>query len=305
MTNKKLAAKRLIIFLLLSFGMTYALFFIYIINIGWTMDSSWYGVMTASGMLMPAAANILTRIITKEGFENSFLRMKISGNIRYFAIGLILPVFSGVIISVVVCMTILPKGSLGNMFSNIDAAYFFSIITYLFGITVAGTLFGFGEEFGWRGYMTPKLEILFDSEKKRLSQIIVFIIGGTIWGLWHAPIIACGHNFGKDYPGYPWLGIGLMCISCICFGIYLTALTKASGSVLPAALAHMSINNITNSLSSTLLGNIELSDEIAESLNSGFSYKLIDMIVMSAVFLAAGVLIMITNTKKKKKKKTL
>lgn len=57
----------------------------------------------------------------------------------------------------------------------------------------------FGEEWGWRGYLLPHL-----MEKRSITFSVV--VGGIIWGLWHAPITALGHNYGLDYPGWPILG---------------------------------------------------------------------------------------------------
>src|SRR5690606_5169549 len=59
--------------------------------------------------------------------------------------------------------------------------------------------FTFGEEFGWRAYLQPKLMPL--GFRKAMLAV------GVIWGLWHAPIIAMGHNYGFGYPGEPWTGI--------------------------------------------------------------------------------------------------
>ena len=68
--------------------------------------------------------------------------------------------------------------------------------------------------------------------------------GGVIWGLWHAPLIALGHNYGTDYPGYPWLGIAAMCVFCIAIGILLTWLTVKTESCIPAAVAHGALNGV-------------------------------------------------------------
>ena len=106
------------------------------------------------------------------------------------------------------------------------------------GLTVSFA--AFGEEGGWRAYMMPKLTKLF--EGKPAGEIWALIIGGIIWGLWHAPLTCIGHNFGTDYPGFPYLGILMMCISCILVGILLTYVTKKSGSVWPAAIMH-AVNN--------------------------------------------------------------
>jgi membrane protease YdiL (CAAX protease family) len=41
---------------------------------------------------------------------------------------------------------------------------------------------GFGEEFGWRGYLLPRLL----SRRSQTREILVFI--GIIWGIWHFPV---------------------------------------------------------------------------------------------------------------------
>jgi membrane protease YdiL (CAAX protease family) len=56
-----------------------------------------------------------------------------------------------------------------------------------------------GEEYGWRGFLQPLLV-------RKCGLTIGLTITGTIWGLWHAPIVLQGYN----YPSYPNLiGVGL------------------------------------------------------------------------------------------------
>lgn len=50
-------------------------------------------------------------------------------------------------------------------------------------------------------------------------------ITGVIWGLWHAPAIVMGHNYGMGYAGFPIAGILIMTLACTamtcwfaCFG---------------------------------------------------------------------------------------
>lgn len=83
--------------------------------------------------------------------------------------------------------------------------------------------------------MMPKL-------MKLMGQKRAFLVGGIIWGLWHAPLTCIGHNFGTDYPGFPYVGILLMCIFCTLIGTILTMLTIKSGSIWPATIMH-AVNN--------------------------------------------------------------
>ena len=65
---------------------------------------------------------------------------------------------------------------------------------------------------------------------------------GIIWGVWHWPIIAMGHNYGLDYPGAPWLGMLAMTWFTFVAGTFLGWLAFRGGSVWPAVIGHAAIN---------------------------------------------------------------
>jgi membrane protease YdiL (CAAX protease family) len=98
-------------------------------------------------------------------------------------------------------------------------------------------LFTLGEEFGWRAYLLPKL--------MPLGQGKAMLWMGLIWGVWHAPIIAMGHNYGLDYPGAPWLGMLVMIWFCFSIGTLFGWATLRAGSVWPAVIGHAVINGIS------------------------------------------------------------
>ena len=95
----------------------------------------------------------------------------------------------------------------------------------------------FGEEWGWRGYLLPKVS-------QHFSVIPTTFITGIIWGLWHAPLTIIGHNYGLDYPGFPYTGIAMMCLFCITLGIFLSYVTLKTKSCTPAIIGHGAINGI-------------------------------------------------------------
>ena len=92
------------------------------------------------------------------------------------------------------------------------------------------TPFSLGEEWGWQGYLLPKL--------LPLGQWPALLISGAIWGMWHAPLIVLGAN----YPGHPVLGIVLMIINCTIVGTILGWTRLATGSIWPAVLGHAGFN---------------------------------------------------------------
>ena len=71
-----------------------------------------------------------------------------------------------------------------------------------------------GEELGWRGFLLPKL--------LPIGQWKAILVSGLIWGFWHAPVIAQGHNF----PRHPYWGILVMMFACMLLGGIILALSQ-------------------------------------------------------------------------------
>jgi membrane protease YdiL (CAAX protease family) len=53
-----------------------------------------------------------------------------------------------------------------------------------------------------------------------------------------------GHNYGLDYPGFPWLGMLTMVWFTISCGIFFGWLALKAESVWPAVFAHGALNGI-------------------------------------------------------------
>ena len=94
----------------------------------------------------------------------------------------------------------------------------------------------FGEEYGWRGYLQGELT--------KIGKVRGILLVGVIWGLWHAPIIAMGHN----YPGYPLLGILLMTLYTMALSFLFGYAVLKSGSVWLAAFLHGLNNQVASFL---------------------------------------------------------
>lgn len=127
------------------------------------------------------------------------------------------------------------------------------IVIILASIFLGGlinTIFTLGEELGWRGFLY--------NQTKHLGFWKSNLLIGTVWGLWHAPIILQGHN----YPEHPVAGVFMMVPFCISLGFIMSWLRAKTNSILAPALFHGMINAVGGGVMlfcyqySDLIGNI-------------------------------------------------
>jgi len=97
-------------------------------------------------------------------------------------------------------------------------------------VLVQASAAAFGEELGWRGYLTTAL-----SPMGFWPSAIVI---GVIWGAWHAPIILLGYNFGRTDA----LGVVFMIVFCLLLSVILQWSRYFTRSVWPAAVGHGALN---------------------------------------------------------------
>ena len=96
-----------------------------------------------------------------------------------------------------------------------------------------GSLTAFGEELGWRGFLTTALS--------PLGFWPSALIMGVLWGVWHAPIILLGYNF--DRPNLE--GIAWMCGFTLFLGVLLQWSRYWTRNVWPAVVGHGAVNAVT------------------------------------------------------------
>ncbi len=242
--EKTLVKKRLAWFVALTFIITWIIFGqIPLRGLNYGPGVTIYIVM--AGMFVPALCNILTRLITKEGFGNMLLRPNFKGHGKEYLLIYFGPTVL-LLVSAAVYFLIFP-GSFDSQLTVLQEAaartgkltvQTLLLITIL-QITIIGPLINIiptlGEELGWRAYLLPKLRLLF-------SDRWALVITGIIWGLWHTPVIVLGHNYGTSYIGYPWLGILMMVVFCVWLGIIEGYAAIKLNSVIPAAMIHSAVN---------------------------------------------------------------
>ncbi len=220
------------------------------------------------GMCAPALANVLTRVITREGLKDSYLKLEMkNGKWKYYLLAFGIPLLY-MIITVFLVLLVYCRDAESWFATDQIPTRFWAYFSQL-GTTLLLFMPLFGEEFGWRAYMTPKLEQI-------MPMPAALVVGGILWGVWHAPLTVQGHNFGLDYPGFPFLGIFMMCVMCTALGAILTLLTKRTQSVIPAAIMHGINNNMNFALFLSVFGAEGISKHI-ETLNSPASMALMNV----------------------------
>lgn len=201
-------------------------------------------IILAAMMFSPVLANVLTRLITKEGFSNFYLKPNFKGNSKKYVLIFFGPTFL-LFLSGIVYFLLRPSAfdreltQLHALVTSPTHSARLILLVSIAQVIVLGPVINLiptlGEELGWRGYLLPKLR-LFCNDRMSL------LISGAIWGFWHLPAIVMGHNYGTSYPGYPYLGILMMIFFCIMLGIIEGYVTITMKSAIPAAMIHSTVN---------------------------------------------------------------
>ena len=258
METKKQDLKRVLIYILITFALTwlYSILVIYPIANGEALNgipAMATQLTVAAAMFCPAIGVLLTRLVTREGFKNAWLKPHIKGNIKTYLLAWFGPAiltFAGMAVYFLIfpnnldlsfsyfTATLQATGApLETLPMPIGTLMLVQCIQALFLAPALNFFTCFGEEWGWRGYLLPKM-------KNLLPTIPMLLVSGIIWGLWHAPLTIIGHNYGLGYWGFPFTGIAMMCVFCIVLGIFLSYVTLKTSSCIPAILAHGAINGI-------------------------------------------------------------
>lgn len=228
MINKKKEGKRLGIYLILVFLTTSLPIFL------WKpmkQSETFYFIVGIAWCCFPAIANIITRKVTKEGWGDMKLHLRLKGNFRWYLLAFLVPVIA-------VSSSVILSGLLNHekiLAENIDAIDLIGALLMLFSQVVFFSFVGIGEELGWRAYMNQKLESLFGTS-------VACILGGIIWAAWHMPNDIAGFLGGYGSLQEMLMGSFGRTVLLVCFGVFLMYITKKTDTVWPAVIGHMTYN---------------------------------------------------------------
>jgi uncharacterized protein len=190
-------------------------------------------MVTLPTMLTPMIAALFMRIfVSKEGVKGSLGLLR---SPMYYLAALVIPaVFVTAVVLITTQAVVIPGGTPLGEFRWSEATW--SVYLMLLVIALPLTLFTFGEEYGWRGYLLPRL--------LPLGEIRASVLLGVIWGVWHLPLLLAGLN----YPGVNvWLAIIIFTFVTVGLSFtYTWFYVASSGSVLVAAVYHASTNQFSD-----------------------------------------------------------
>jgi membrane protease YdiL (CAAX protease family) len=261
-----LNTKRILIFLAFTFGITFTaalVFYLTVLADDLDKASRLVNYLNYFFVLpVPALANVATRLITKEGWGGLMLRPNFRRGWRFYLAAWGLPLLA-VTVGGVIYYLLFPQSFDPNLSAArkevasipfLAAASPWSLMLVItLNVMIAGgiiyLLFSIGEEFGWRGYLLPKLIEHFNGTERASASAEdpayaagvrkATLLIGVIWGLWHWP----GHLIAmKLDPETPIL-LPLVTLVSICsLSVFLSWVTLRSGSVWPAAIGHGMFN---------------------------------------------------------------
>lgn len=191
-------------------------------------------------LLLPFLTVFLLRGFGKDGWKDFGLRLNLKGNWGWYLLALLMYPAS-----------ILLTLGLGAVFGTVSfeglRSQGFGALFSVIGLGFAMSLMkNIGEEFAWRGYLTPRFKAL------GLGSFTNHMLTGVIWGLWHIPywLFLLGPDIINEYSNLGATGFIVMGL----IGIFPTALVYGelrlkTDSLWPAFLAH----NVTNAMSAQLV----------------------------------------------------
>ena len=265
MTTKKENAKRLGIYLLTVFA--FMLIFVLCIKPMNASNTVFY-IIYMIFSFSPAIASLITRAVTKEGFRDMKLHLRLSGNFKWYLLAFGLPL---ICFSAKFLLPVIISGH-ADWLGAFTAQNVLASVFTLAAMSAVMSIGLIGEELGWRGYMNQKMEPL-------LGTVGTCIAGGIVWGLWHLPMDIAGCDAMSD--------VFAMCggrmIQLTLFGVFLMWLTQKTDSVFPAVIGHYMFNESQGALAALLYqGNIPEDADLGV-IADVFSY--LPLLLLAVVFM--------------------
>lgn len=207
------SGKEILSFLVLTFAFSAVPYYLIITAGSLRAGGGWYPIAL---MWCPGFAALATCLIYHKNLRGLGWGW---GRTRYQASAYLLPIGYGLVAYGTVWMS-----GLGG----IDESFSRSWLSWLLFGTLLNCFAAVGEEVGWRGFLVARLS-------ETMSFTKVSLISGSIWALWHMPLILFA-DYNAGTPGW----YSLLCFSVMVVGSSFAYawLRLKSGSIWTAMLLH-------------------------------------------------------------------
>ena len=247
---KQTLYKQMGLFLGLTFGIAWLGFFT-----AWGCGQAYGGanfdIVLTIAWLAPGGAMLLCRKSEGTGFDPDSLGLKphFKGNVRSYLFAYIFPtvlaLLTGLLFFAAFPQNYDPRAEsflAGLAEGGLTQEQASSMLNSLIGMGVlagplVNILLSLTEVLGFFGWLLPKSIGLFDKNAPLKAALAV----SGVWAVWHAPLFFDGYLYGRDYPGFPFAGLGLGLAFYFLLGLVLSYMALRTGSVIPAALSRSGV----------------------------------------------------------------
>ena len=242
-------AKKILVFLLLTFAFSSVFYFLII-------QSGSRGNLSIGLMWCPGLAGLITQLIFERSLRGLGWRFT---PVKYQFLAYLTPLGYALVAYLLLWLTGLGRFDPQTAQTEISAAYglpatlptpVFTIIYFLVVATVVfvmgGLLPALGEEIGWRGLFVPELS-------KLTSFINVSLISGVVWVVWHTPVLLFADYNNAGAPR--WYGLLCFAILVISMSFAFAWLRLKSGSLWTAVILHAAHNAFIQAFFTPLTAN--------------------------------------------------
>ncbi|MGI9612499.1 MAG: CPBP family glutamic-type intramembrane protease [Acidimicrobiales bacterium] len=182
-------------------------------------------------LLLPIGAATLLRWRTPDGFADAGLRPRYRQNRRrydlssgFYPIAMIMAAAGGI------------AANHWELYDD-SAPLRFAVLAAV-GL-IPFTFAAIAEEFGWRGYLTPRLQAA------GVGRLANHVIVGVIWGAWHLPYMTTFWDFSDESL---WTLAPRVILGTTVMAVVYGEIRLRTGSVWPAVIMHASSNAVAAAL---------------------------------------------------------
>jgi uncharacterized protein len=226
-------------FLLISFGVAWGWEAVSHLLFGWSLVNP--VVQVPAGFAPAAAALVVRRWVTREGFADAGSRLRLRPARRYYLLAWLGPLGVAVVVVGVAAASGRWEPSVRSMADLIPGVPVWSVPLLLCLAVPILTLAFWGEEFGWTGYLLLRI----CPGRPRLAALSA----GLIAAVWHYPLALLGY---ADFSNLA-LGLAGWTMWIVCQEVILAWLRARSGSIWAPCVAHAGNNFVLAPLTTALL----------------------------------------------------